>query len=396
MHRTLRLAETISLAFLAAACGGPGGSPILSAVPSPAASAPAPSPTRGPAASPAATLDASKVPPGLIAYMRVDAGNIERYFVVDTLGANEVPLFETQGCACIRWSPDGTKLWTVAETDTGLRFKTIDPDGGNPGVLVPEIKTLNLVPGFGSADGLRVGFFGWDDTDPSRTGLWVAGTDLSELHQVSTTPDGTVGIEPIGMSHDGSFVYFLGDVGTNTENDFKHAGNVYVVGSDGTGLRQLNPPGTMTEVTGAGVSADGRRFAFTAWEIGSADEGNALFIVDGPKAEAMRVTDWTASTWGASWSPDGEWIGSSTLFHRTGLLSIVKPDGTGGREVTPKDRSEAVTAPVWSPDGAHLLVRRGEPKANDLWIMDLDGDFLWQVTDHPGGHDIYGWAEPVT
>ena len=67
-----------------------------------------------------------------------------------------------QFCACIRWSADGTQIWTVTETEKGLRYTTMDPDGSNKQVLRPDIETLNLVPGFGSADGtpprvLRVG-----------------------------------------------------------------------------------------------------------------------------------------------------------------------------------------------------------------------------------------------
>ena len=336
------------------------------------------------------------MPPGLIAYMRVDADDVERYFTVNSLGDSELALFETTGCACIRWSGDGTELWTVAETESGLRFKTMDPDGGNEMVYVPDIETLNLVPGFGSADGKHLGLFGWDDTDPSRQGLWVAKTDLAGLHQVSALPEGSIAIEPIGMSHDGSFVYFLGDLGEEPENIHHHAGNVYVVASDGTGLRQLNPKGTRTQVTGTGVSADGRQFAFTAWQAGAADQGNALFVVDGPDGEAERVTDWTVGLWGASWAPGGEWIGYSSEDDARDLISLIRPDGSETRAVVPADTSETVSMPVWSPDGTHLLVRRGDQHGNDLWIMDLDGAFVWQVTHEPASLRHLRLGEPDT
>ena len=383
----------IILAFLVAACAAPSVSPSGTVTPN--ATQPSVVPSSVVAASPSLlpTLDTSKVPPGLIAYMRVE-GQVERYFVVDTLGGNEVALFQTQGCACIRWSPDGTKLWSVAETETGLRFKTLDPDGSNGAVLVPEIETLNLAPGFGSADGEHVGFYGWDETDATRAGVWVARTDLSKLHQVSAKPEGTIAVEPIGMSHDGAFIYFLGDLGPNSDNDFHHAGNVYVIAADGTGLRQLNPPGTKTEVTGAGVSADGRRFAFSAWQAGKGEAGNALFVVDGPEGEAERITDWTVGLWGASWAPNGEWIGYANLDESVGLISMIRPDGTGATPVLPEDQSEDVFGPVWSPDASHLLVRRGEFHDNTLWIMDLEGRLVWQVTQERSSYDIYGWANP--
>ena len=376
--------------LVTAACGGPGGSPT--AVVPPSAPVATTAASGAPSPSPSATLDASKVPPGLIAYMRVDADDVERYFTVNTLGTSEIALFETTGCACIRWSGDGTKLWTVAETETGLRFKSMDPDGSNEMVYVPDIETLNLVPGFGSADGEHLGLFGWDDTDPSRQGLWVARTDLTGLHQVSALPEGTIAIEPIGMSHDGSFIYFLGDLGEEPENEHHHAGNVYVVAADGTGLRQLNPKGTRTQVTGTGVSADGRQFAFTGWQAGAAEQGNALFVVNGPDAQAKRVTDWTQGLWGASWAPGGEWIGVASEDNATALISLISPDGSETKSVVPLDMLEPVSMPVWSPDGTHLLVRRGDHHENHLWIMGLDGTFVWQVTHNPGSHDIYAWA----
>ena len=249
-----------------------------------------------------------------------------------------------RGCACIRWSADGSQIWTVTETETALAYTTQDPDGGNRVVHVPDIPTLSLAPGFGSADGRHVAFFGWDDTDPTRAGVWTANTDLTDLHHVTPVPDGVLGIDPIGMSANGSHIYFHGDLGENTDNDFHHAGNVYVIAADGTGMRQLNPEGTKTESTGTGLSADGRRFAFSAWRVGHGADGNALFIVDGVDGEPVQVTDF-GDRWGASWSPNGEWIGYSTSGDDAALISLIKPDGTGATAVTPKDLSEDITMP---------------------------------------------------
>jgi Tol biopolymer transport system component len=374
-------AVVIVIALALAGCTANRGSPASGGAPPGGPSAP----------SAAQSVDASKVPPGRIAYMRVDPDKVERYFIVDSDGKNEHSLFETEGCACIRWSADGSEIWTVTETETALAYTTQDPDGGDRVVHVPDIPTLSLAPGYGSADGRHVAFFGWDDTDPTRVGLWTANTDLTDLHKVTPVPDGVLGLDPIGMSANGSHIYFHGDLGENKDNGFHHAGNVYVIAADGTGLRQLNPEGTKTEITGTGLSADGRRFAFTAWRGGHGADGNALFIVDDIDGEAVQVTDF-GDRWGASWSPNGAWIGYSTSGNDAALISLIKPDGTGATAVTPKDLSEDITMPAWSPDGSHLLVRRGERQSNDLWIIDLEGTFVWQVTHKPAAYDIYAWA----
>jgi hypothetical protein len=102
-------AVVIAFAVVVAGCGG-GPRPSSTVHRSPRIGA---APTAAP------TLDVSQVPAGRIAYMRVDADKVERYFTVDAVGANEHALFETQFCACIRWSADGTQIWTVTETETG-------------------------------------------------------------------------------------------------------------------------------------------------------------------------------------------------------------------------------------------------------------------------------------
>lgn len=384
----------VVFALIVAACGGQVAT--TPSIPAPETSTPAdPShgTTAGPSPASVASLDPSTVPPGRIAYMRVDADEVERYFTVTSVGADERLLFETTGCACIRWSPDGSQIWTVTDVDGVLRFTTRDPDGNNVQIHVPRIKTLSLAPGFGSADGRHVAFFGWDDTHPERLGVWAARTDLSDLHLVTPIPDGVLGVDPIGMSADGAFIYFHGDLGENTDNEFHHAGNVYVIGTDGTGLRQLNPVGTKTEITGTGLSPDGRHFAFTAWQVGKGALGNALFVVDGADGNPLRVTDWTPGLWGASWAPTSDWLALTQVIEGP-VASIIRPDGSGLRTIAPAGVAEAVFGPVWSPDGTHFLVRRGTQHRNDLWVIDLEGMYVWQVTHRPAAYDIYHWAGP--
>jgi Tol biopolymer transport system component len=243
MSRAITVLGVLALAL--GSCGGPGLSPAASHPASGAASSsPGASPTAVIDPSPSTSgdaLDPSKVPSGRIAYMRVDADRIERYFTVDSLGENEHALFETKNCACIAWSPDGTKIVTVTETDVALRYTTMDADGTNKVIHTPDIETLSLTPPIGSADGTHLAFFGWDDSEPARLGIWASKADLSDLHQVTGVPDGVVGIDLMGISADGSHAYFHGDTGPSTENEFHHAGNAYSIGTDGKDLRQLNP-----------------------------------------------------------------------------------------------------------------------------------------------------------
>lgn len=38
------------------------------------------------------------------------------------------------------------------------------------------------------------------------------------------------------------------------------------------------------------------------------------------------------------------------------------------------------------------IIQRGAGGINDLWIMDLDGTFIGQVTHEPSSYGTYSWA----
>jgi Tol biopolymer transport system component len=112
-------------------------------------------------------------------------------------------------------------------------------------------------------------------------------------------------------------------------------GTLYVMGVDGSGLREITPPNSV--------------LAYTS----------------------------------ASWSPDGEWI---AFIGGDGSLRLVHPDGTGLHEVAlPDDFSieEAAGGATWSPDGAWLAfaARQVGREAPDLYLVRLSGTGLTQVAD---------------
>ena len=67
-------------------------------------------------------------------------------------------------------------------------------------------------------------------------------------------------------------------------------------------------------------------------------------------------------------------------------------DGTDDHEIAANDATDETAVPMWSPDGKHLLVRRGSDTNSDLWIMDLDGTYIGQVTHEPSDYSVFSWA----
>ena len=145
-------------------------------------------------------------------------------------------------------------------------------------------------------------------------------------------------------------------------------------------------------ITGGGIpgslSPDGRQAAFTV--------DDAVWVVDLDGGDARRITNQDGFVWAVSWSPTGEWI-TYTRFHGpTTTISLVRPDGTDQREISKLDETDEANSAYWSPDGRYLVVNRDSDASadgpKDIWLMDLDGRYVGQVTHTPSQYSIYGWA----
>jgi Tol biopolymer transport system component len=74
-------------------------------------------------------------------------------------------------------------------------------------------------------------------------------------------------------------------------------------------------------------------------------------------------------------------------------LYLMNADGTGQTRLTSSARSYAWSSD-WSPDGTRIVFTRGEPDTPEsaLFIMNVDGNGLRQLTDLPGEVWVPAWA----
>jgi Tol biopolymer transport system component len=383
-HGALALLLSLSIA----ACHGSGPiqpTPSPSGVASPALAA-----TSEPTATPEITRKPADIPAGLILFHRSGPDEVERYFTIKTNGTDETPIYEREGCECAHLSADGSRILTIGATGHGTwSLLTMNLDGSDQVVTNPPIATLNLFIGATTSDGRVLAFEGLDETSPSNSGLWVASPRVTDLKQVTSLQEGWLGAGPLGVTPDGSKIVFL--VETGSHGGATHAGDLYAINADGSGLRQLNPNGTKLENVGMPVSSlspDGRNAAFGV--------DDAVWVVDLEVGEAKAITPRIGYVWAVSWSPTGEWL-TYTRFHgHTTAVALVRRDGSDDHEITALVETDEANAAVWSPDGKYLLVPRDSDKTvdgpQDLWIMDLDGTWVGQVTHHPSNYGTYSWA----
>jgi Tol biopolymer transport system component len=279
----------------------------------------------------------------------------------------------------------------------------VKPDGTGYTVHTIGLPTVNLAPGGWSPDGKRFLFEGWDDTDPSRTGIYVSeGFSLAGAAPVQITHALLHDIA-LAWSPDGTRLLLI-QVTRCPEGDC-NGGNLYVVDADGSDLIRLNPEGTFASCCGpASWSPDGTQVTFGAPSLdaaGAADFTNSAVYVanaDGSRVEA--ITEPGAFTEAAAWSPNGDWIVFNKKSGPVGVkgsdLYLVHPDGSGLVAITTAGaagKSDEGGA-VWSHDGSRLLfdsVPGGPVKRGDLWIVNVDGSGITQLTDARAPVFGYTW-----
>jgi len=158
--------------------------------------------------------------------------------------------------------------------------------------------------------------------------------------------------------------------------------DIYVIDSDGTGLRQLTDDPGVEE--GPSWSPDGQRIVYDA----------------GDPSKTFRPSVWVMHADGSGkvklcrggaprWSPDGRQIVFTrelgTGETRTENVFVMNADGSGQRRVMNRKGSE--TQPAWTPNGMILFNRN-----NDLFAVRPDGSGLVQLTKTGGA--IQGAVSP--
>jgi Tol biopolymer transport system component len=252
------------------------------------------------------------------------------------------------------WSPDGRRIAFSAW------------NGRKTGIYAVTVADCTLVRLGPSAD-LNVGTADWSSTNVlafdgtatggTEEGIYTMTAEGGQLRLVTEGPDRIPEWSP-----DGTRITFVrGGYAEATDDDPSPANanrNVWVVNSDGSGLRQVTDGRWHGS---ADWSPDGRRLVtdsdFSVVELG-VDGSDRRVLVEGEYG-------------GQSWSPDGE-----ALVLAFGLGLGLAEDGQP--PVEPLDTPVA-SSPEWSPDGEWIAFTDGENEA-DLWVVRSDGTDLRQLT----------------
>jgi Tol biopolymer transport system component len=269
---------------------------------------------------------------GKIVFTASEEGDAQQraVFVMDTGGSNLMQLTDYSiGATYPVWSPDGKRIAFASIKDGGIY--TINADGTNLTRIV--YKTVYDV----------------------YTDTWIkAGND-----HPSWSPDGSMIVyESFGDE----------DSGTTVPN-----ANIYVVNSDGTGIRRLT--NDLSYEGQPSWSPDGSKIAFVYVK----DEGDGysnyhIYVMNADGSNWVQLTDrnFTVNNQNPDWSPNGTKI----VFTGDG------DEHQGVFCINLQDKSQTFIGviggkPKWSPDGTKIITdgwySEGNISGSRIWITNADG-----------------------
>jgi Tol biopolymer transport system component len=258
------------------------------------------------------------------------------------------------------WSPDGRKIAFESLRNGDGGISVVNADGSGERRLAGNATAPTWSP-----DGQKLAFF-------SGSTIHVIDADGSE-HTLMRLP--AAGRRALAWSPDGRKLAFLQD-GSCGQFCF----NLYVVNSDGSGLRNLTAKLGIPRGVGAGVGAgpasdpawspDGRKIAFVRLNAGL--DRSPVYLV---KADGSGLHNLTPKPVGAyadpAWSPDGRKLAFVGERDGNAEVYVMNANGSGQRNLT---RNPAFDSdPAWSPDGRKILFVSNREGKYGVHIMNADG-----------------------
>lgn len=168
--------------------------------------------------------------------------------------------------------------------------------------------------------------------------------------------------------------------------------DLYIMKADGTGATRItSDPGNELE---ADWSPDGKRILYVYQFMDGEELIADLMVINVDGSGKTNLTgDWEPmhrKAYDPEWSPDGKRIAFACPNSDGHYMSIcvINADGSNFNRLTPED-DKSDLFPTWSPDGTKIAFQSNPDGQNNIYIMNIDGSDLQQVTFIGSGADPF-------
>lgn len=218
-----------------------------------------------------------------------------------------------------------------------------------------------------SRTGSRLAF---DSTRDGNSEIYIMNADGSG--QTRLTNNAARDFNPV-WSADGTRLTFLSDRDGNVE--------MYIMDLDGSDqIRLTNSPGEECCLQWAST---GNLIAFMS------NQGGVwtLYRMNADGSDIRALGQASAST--PTWSPDGAWIGFTSVRNGNPEIYIVSSDGAN--EVRLTNNTVQDTNPVWSPNGASMAFISNRDGNAEIYLINTDGSQA-RLTNTGGSECCLVWS----
>ena len=242
------------------------------------------------------------------------------------------------------WSPDGSSVAFDGVADDGhIHIFAVNAEG--TGLTQITSGDGEEIDASWSPDGTRLAVE--TQRSPSEpTGIAIVDVATGDISMITENPFGGDDAKPT-WSPDGTRIAFA-----RSRGEQKRPSAVFVMDADGSSLQRITPRGL--NAYRPAWSPDGTQMIFNTNDTSERIQDAEIYIVASDGSGLRRLThEKYASAFRPTWSPDGEWI-LFTRFTFPGQLTksfdlyVMRPDGTDVRPVT-STPDVAENAGVWRP-----------------------------------------------
>ncbi|SPF38561.1 Protein TolB [Syntrophobacter sp. SbD1] len=262
-----------------------------------------------------------------------------------------------------------TKIAYVQSVGNAKEIFYCDFDGNNP-VQLTRDNSIALSPAW-SPDQSQIAFVSYREGQPRVYGVNVP---TGSRYLISGFP---------GMNITPAWRPGRNELAVALSKD--RGQDIYLVSPTGEIIKKFGVGFGSSISVSPSWSPDGQKFAYVSNEAGNPQ----IYIFDVNSGQKKRLTFSGNYNTSPSWSPKGDLIAYSSGEGGGFNICIIKPDGSGNRELTSGGRNEA---PRWSPDGRMIAYSSNKQGGPAIRIMYSNGTGDWQLTRQGGAQELPDWS----